>query len=426
MSHEPENLNTESDDIAGNRIDGPAGNTATQHTAPGTGVGQPGGAPNQTGSAGRAAATVSSESLAASETSPGQGAVDSNDEAQENKEVDPASVNPASATYGGNFSNSTQGSHNDQRRRDNQDSDPNRGEFGVESQTGTTHGGFGNQNRVADYEPRNSAEDQYYGGPGAPGVQDNAYRAYDGQDARPDTRTEYGFERGTAPDPAPGEGTPAAGPSAQRGELGSPIGDNRNQPDRADAASAHQVDNGSRQGPDSGFAADYGHTSLPSAGAGASSAQPVAGQRNQTEDYLPTPTDTDSQGRATAPAAATEVRPGEPAGSEGYGTRGRDQANEAPDYQTGGERTGYTQQQANNGDTAQGVGSRGGSYNDNYDDSKPGSTAGSPAAGDQRREDRDANYGAAAREENRASGEENEADHGSPRRNEGRSEGRDE
>ena len=424
MSHEPENLNTESNDIAGNRIDGPLGNTATQHTAPGAGVGQPGGAPNQAGSAGQAATGVSSESLAASETSPGQGAIDADGEAQENKEVDPATVDPANiapaATYGGNFSNSTQDSYQDQQRRDNQDSDPNRGEFGVESQAGTTHGGFGNQNRVADYEPRNSAEDQYYGGPGAPGVQANAYRAYDGQNARPDARTEYGFERGTAP--APGGGGPAKNAAAQRGELGSPAGDNRNQPDRADAASAHQVDNGSRQGPDSGFAADYGRTSLPGSSPGRTSAEPVAEHRNQTEDYLPTPSDTDSQGRATAPAAATDARGTQPAGSEGYGDRGRQAPAEVPDYQTGSERSGYTQAQASNGDTSQGVGSRGGSYNDTYDDSKPGSKVGSPAAGDERREDRDVNYGAAARQENRASDEENEADHGAPRRNDGRDE----
>ncbi|GAA4042787.1 hypothetical protein GCM10022409_30910 [Hymenobacter glaciei] len=419
MQHEPENLNTESNDIAGNRIDGPVGNTATQHTAPGAGVGQPGGAPNQPGSAGQAAAPVSSESLAASETSPGEGGIDGEGQVQENKEVNPADVDPASAapgaTYGGNFSNSTQGSYNDQRRRDNQDSDADRGEFGVESTNGTTHGGFGNQNRIADYEPRNSAEDQYYGGPGAPGVQDNAYRAYDGHDERPDPRTQYGFERGTAPLPDGGE--PAAAPAAQRGALGSPTGDNRNQPDRADAASAHQVDNGSRKGPDSGFADDYGHTSLPGAGGG-SSAQPVAEQRNQTEDYLPTPSNTDSQGRATAPAATTEVRPTEPADSEGYSNL----PNEAPDFQTGDDRNGYTQREANNGDVAQGIGSRGGSYNDAYDDSKPGSNVGSPAAGDQRREDRDANYGEAAREENRASSEDNTADHGAPRRNEGRDE----
>ena len=424
MSHEPENLNTEPNDIAGNRIDGPVGNTATQHTAPGTGVGQPGGVPNRADSAGQAAEPVSSESLAASETSPGRGAVDGEGGTQENKEADPATLVPADAnatpgaTYGGNFGNSTQNSYHDQRRRDNQDSDANRGEFGVESQSGTTHGGFGNQNRVADYEPRNSAEDRYYGGPGASGVQDNAYRAYDGRDERTDARSEYGFERGTAP--APGGGKPTAAATAQRGELGSPAGDNRNQPNRADAASAHQVDNGSRKGPDSGFAADYGHTSLPNAGAGRHPAQPVAEHRNQTEDYLPTPSDTDSQGRAVAPAAGTDARGTQPASSEGYGDRSRHDQQETPDYQTGNDRNGYTQAQANNGDTAQGVGSRGGSYNDAYDDSKPGSTAGSPAAGDQRREDRDANYGAAAREENRASSEENEADHEAPRRNEGR------
>ena len=423
MSHEPENLNTESNDIAGNRIDGPVGNTATQHTAPGAGVGQPGGAPNQLGSASQPAEPVSSEALAAAETSMGQGAVDGEGGTQENKEADPATVAPADsvlgATYGGNFGNSTQDSYHDQARRDNQDSDANRGEFGAESQAGTTHGGFGNQNRVADYEPRNSAEDRYYGGPGAPGVQDNAYRAYDGRDERPDARTEYGFERGTAPAPSGGE--PVAASTAQRGELGSPAGDNRNQPDRADAASAHQDDNGSRKGPDSGFAADYGHTSLPNAGADASSAQPVAEHRNQNEDYLPTPSDTDSQGRATAPAAtAADARGTQPASSEGYGDRGRNEPNAVPDFQTGSDRNGYTQQPANNGDAAQGVGSRGGSYNDAYDDSKPGSNAGSPAVGDQRSEDLDANYGAAVREQNRASDEENEADHGAPRRNEGR------
>ena len=422
MQHEPENLNTESNDIAGNRIDGPVGNTATQHTAPGAGVGQPGGAPNQQGHASQPAAPVSSEALAASETSPGQGAVDAEGETQENKEVDPTTVDPASvapdATYGGNFGNGTQDSYHDQRRRDNQDSDANRGEFGVESQAGTTHGGFGNQNRVADYEPRNSAEDKYYGGPGAPGVQDNAYRTYDGRDERPDARTEYGFERGATP--APHGGEPAAAPTAQRGELGSPAGDNRNQPGRADAASAHQDDNGSRKGPDSGYAADYGHTSLPGADIDSVSAQPVPDHRNQTEDYLPTPSETDSQGRATAPAATADARGTQPTSGEGYGDRDRNEPNAAPDFQTGDDRNGYTGSQANNGDSAQGVGSRGGSYNDAYDDSKPGSNAGSPAAGDQRREDTAANYGAAAREENRASGDENELDHGAPRRNEGR------
>jgi hypothetical protein len=380
MQHEPENLNTESNDIAGNRIDGPVGNTATQHTAPGAGVGQPGGVPNSANAA-QPTVPVSSEALAAAETSPAQGAVDGDGTTQENKEADPATLTPGSATYGGNFSNSTQDSYHDQRRRDNQDSDADRGEFGVESQQGTTHGGFGNQNRVADYEPRNSAEDRYYGGPGAPGVQDNSYRNYDGHDARPDARPEYGVERGTAPDAA----TPPA---------------------TANAAGAHHNDNGAPQGPDSGFAPDYGHTSLPGAGTGSQPAQPLAGHRNQTEDYLPTPGADAAPGRAAAPVAADE--------------QGRNEPNEAPDYQTGGDRNGYTQPQANKGDSSQGIGSRGGSYNDAYDDSKPGSNAGSPAAGDQRREDTAGNYGSAAREENRASEEENQVDHGAPRRNEGR------
>lgn len=377
MQHEPENLNTESNDIAGNRIDGPEGNTATKHTAPGAGVGQPGGLPNQPGSAGHATAPVSSEALAASETSPAHGAVGHDGPTQENKEADPATLALGSAPYGGNFSNSTQSSYRDQRRRDNQDSDASRGEFGVESQQGTTHGGFGNQNRVADYEPRNSAEDQYYGGPGAPGVQDNAYRRYDGHDDRANARAEYGYE----------QGAPAGGPSIA-------------------GATAHLNDNGSPEGTDSGFASDYGRTSLPNVGgSNAQTAEPLARHRNQTEDYVPTP------GAANSPS-----------GTAAADDPGRNLANETPDYHTGDDRNGYTQAQANKGDSSQGVGSRGGSYNDAYDDSKAGSTAGSPAAGDQRREDIAGNYGSAAREQNRASAEENQADHGAPRRNEGRDE----
>ena len=419
MQPEPENLNTEANDIAGNRIDGPVGNTATQRTGPGMGVGMPGGAPNATAAASAAAEPTSSEALADAETSPGQGAVAEEAAPAENKAVDPATLGPGSSTYGGNFGNSTQGSYADQARRDNQDSDASRGEFGVKSAQGATHGGFGNQNRPADYEPRDSAEDRYYGGPGAPGPQDNAYRTYDGRDERPDSRTEYAFESGAAP--ATGAGEPSAAPTAQRGHLGSPAGDNRNQPDRADAASAHQDDNGSRKGPGSGFATDYGHTSTPGAGTGATaSAQPLAEHRNQTEDYLPTPTNTDSQGRAVAPAAPADARSPQPASSEGYGDRGRHEPNAAPDFQTGDDRNGYTNAAANRGDANQGVGSRGGSYNDANDDSQPGSPAGSPAAGEQRAEDAASNYGEAARQQNRASADENDMDSGTPRRNEGR------
>lgn len=387
MTNAEENLNTESNDIAGNRIDGPAGNTATQHNRPGEGVGQPGGAP--TPSTAPAAKPVSSEALADAETSMGQGAVGGEGQPQENKEANPADLVPE-GSYGGNFSNSTQGSYNDQDRRENQDSDPNRGEFGAQDLGGTTHGGFGNQNRLADYEPNNTAEDKYYGGPGRPGEQDNAYRSYDGRDARPDSRTEYGFEPGTATGQAAG-GNPRLN------------------------------DNGSPKGPDSGYAADYGHTSLRTG----STATPRDGntpevdQRNQTEDYLPVQSGTDTQGRHDSGTYSTNQPEMANQRGQGYGDRGRDQPNSTPDNRTGDERNGYTQPAANKGDAAQGVGSRGGSYNDAYDDSKAGSTTVSPAQGEQRAEDKAQNYGATARQENRT-GDDNAADHGAPQRNAGR------
>ena len=458
MENETENLNTEANDIAGNRIDGPVGNTASRHDGPGTGVGIPGGpAAPQADNGGqtpadtnRPAAAASSESLVDSEMSAGAGAVDDDGDEQENREANPAALRPPStpaapaaaqgARYGGNFSNSTQGSYRDQERRDNQDSDPNRGEFGAQDLGGTTHGGFGNQNRQADYAPRDSAEDRYYGGAGRPGPQDNAYRAYDGQDERPDPRTQYGFERGTAPAVPAGRAAEAGstGPGAPSG----PGYDNTNRPDRADPLSAHQNDNGSPIGPDRGFAADYGHTSLPGGVAPAAAVpatDPAAGspRRNQGEDAQSSRGGYDNQGTAGGReghrheeqhpgydpnTAAVGARGTQPSNSQGDGDRGREQPQETPDYRTGNNRNGYAQPeaQANQGDTAQGVGSRGGSYNDAYDDSRSGSTTGHPAPGDQRREDLNANYGQAAREENRADDAENQADHGAPRRNAGR------
>ncbi|MDB5235106.1 MAG: hypothetical protein JWR44_2099 [Hymenobacter sp.] len=431
MENETQSLNTESNDIAGNRIDGPLGNTAARPTVPGAGTGIPGGPPASGATAPDASgsfAAASSEALADSEMSAGKGAVEPATTPQENKEADPASLTPGD-TYGGNFSNSTQNVYHDQNRRDNQDSDPSRGEFGVQNQNGATHGGYGNQNRLADYEPRGSAEDQYYGGPGAPGPQDNAYRAYDGRDERPDTRTDYGFEAGANPTNTSGQSADAGQVQGQRFE--GPNGDNRNQPDRTDANSARQVDNGSAKGPDSGYAADYGHTSLrgiASTGTqtGAAAATTNPGQRNQTEDYLPAQAGTDKQGRqethtgySTNDPEMADQRAGRPASSLGYGDRGREEPRQTPDFRTGDDRNGYVQ--GENGDSAQGMGSRGGSYNDAYDDSEPGSKAGSPAKGDERAEDRSQNYGEAAREENRSGkGDDNDADHGAPRRNAGR------
>ena len=433
MENEETNLNTESNDIAGNRIDGPVGNTAAKPGGPGTGVGIPGGPPAQAPSnspdISSPSAPASSESLVDSEMNVGAGAVDDDNDEQENKEANPDDLRPAN-TYGGNFSNSTQGSYRDQDRRENQDSDPNRGEFGAQDLGGTTHGGFGNQNRQADYEPRNSAEDQYYGGAGRPGPQDNAYRSYDGRDARPDNRTEYGFEAGT-------ETANTSGQAAENGEIRTagydgPNADNRNQPDRTDINSAYQNDNGSAKGPDRGYSEDYGHSSLRSAAAAqgtntAAGSGPVGSEkRNQAEDYLPTQGGSDKQGRReeqhpgyyTNTPEMADQRGQRPDSSLGYGDKGREEPSRDPDYRTGDDRTGYTG--TAQGDVSQGIGSRGGSYNDAYDDSRPGSKAGSPAPGDERTEDRARNYGEAARQENRSSSDENEADHGAPRRNAGR------
>ena len=383
MENEEKNLNTEANDIAGNRIDGPVGNTAARQTQSGLAVGIPGGAPGAAAhDIDSSTASASSESLADSETRAGEGAVGDNLQAKENVAADPAHLVPTGA-YGGNFGNSTQASYRDQSRRDNQDSDANRGEFGAQDLDGTTHGGFGNQNRQADYEPRGSAEDQYYGGPGRPGHQENAYRAYDGRDERPDNRSKYGFEPGTAQAP-------------EAGLTSNP-------------SNAHLNDNGAPKGPDSSYAADYGHTSLRSDNASSSQNKGPAtlDRRNQTENYLPAQAGYDNQGRHDEQQHPI-ARQGSAGGSNAH---------------VGDDRSGYVQDPS--GDTAEGLGSRGGSYNDAYDDSKPGSTVGSPAVGDQRTEDLSPNYGATARQENRADNADTD-DHGAPHRNAGRDGGADE
>jgi hypothetical protein len=392
MHNAEENLNTEDNDIAGNRIDGPVGNTAAQHNG-GPGIGQPGtdaAAPAGTPDVDTPAAPASSESLAASETSVGQGAVEGDAHPQENKEADPADLQPAD-TYGGNFSNSTQGSYRDEDRRENQDSDPNRGEFGIQQPSGTTHGGYGNQFREGITEHQGPADAKYYGqGVVRPDSGDlNAYRAYDGRDERPDARAEYGFEAGT---------TVSLDPTPKTTDTN---------------------DNGSPKGTDSGYAADYGRTSLRAMqGLAPQGSATGLDRRNQTEDYMPEPA---SPGNTTAGTANPETGGQRPASSQGYGDRGRELANEAPDFSTDNERNGYNSGDANKGDSNKGVGSKGGSYNDQYDDSQPNSRAGSPAKGEERSEDRSQNYGSDARAENRSGeGDDNAADHGAPRRNAGR------
>lgn len=430
MNNDETNLNTESNDIAGNRVDGPIGNTATQRTPPGTGTGIPGGAPAPTADSSldgsNSSTPTSSESLADSETSVADGAVDAENDEQENKEANPDDLQPTQ-NYGGNFGNSTQGSYNDRERRENQDSDPSRGEFGAQDLGGTTQGGYGNQNRLSGPDgPRNVGEEKYYGGSASrPGPQDNSYRAYDGDNYQTDAQASYGFEAGTPAATA----SRAADAGQMRGtDYDGPSGDNRNQPDRADPNSAFQVDNGSASTIDRGYADDYGNTSLrrPDTSTGGATAsgrkdsqEVVSESRNQTEDYRPSQSGFDKQGHreeqhpgySTNTPEFADQRGQQPASSRGDRSR-------EPDFRTGDDRNGYVE--GNGGDTSQGMGSEGGSYNDAYDDSQPGSNAGSPAQGDQRIEDRARNYGQTARQENRSKDDENEADHGAPRRNAGR------
>ncbi|MFD1469950.1 hypothetical protein ACFQ48_17105 [Hymenobacter caeli] len=404
-----ENLNTEPNDIAGNRLGGPVGNTAASTAPP---VGTP--------------APPTSEQLVDAETSVGQGGVDDRDE-QENKEANPADLEPESSgpaaagntnVYGGNFGNDTQDVAGDAGRLDNQRADASRGEFGRQG-THNTHGGYGNQNREADYEPHNSAEDRYYGGPGEPGPQHNSYV----QDA-----AQLAHANPTGPDlpPAPGPETP--GPDGRGNQH-----DTRNLPGRADARANQQNDNSAGPGQGPGYAADYGRTSLGGGAPAPTAAASDVPRRNQGEDDRSSRGGYDNQGSANGPggSAATGAAPAppatgstatQPAAGEGYGDRGREDAPERPDYNTGGERSGFGQhpnaaQQANHA----GFGSPGGSYDDQYAAGQPGATGGSPAQGDYTRQEREAeNSGPAAQENDRPAGAPDEQADTAPHRNAGR------
>lgn len=409
-----ENLNTESNDIAGNRIDGPIGNTATKPLSDGT-VGAP-----RTSDA----PPATSEQLADAEISVGRGGIDSAGQ-QENKEVNPDDLKLSAdgrqpEVYGGNFGNSTQDVYNDPTRLDNQLSDASRGEFGAQGHK-PTHGGFGNQNREADYEPNNSAEDKYYGGPGEAGHQHNSYR-----ESPADQYPTATAETSATTPPPTAEVTPA---TDGRGNQQ----DTRNLTSRADAGANQQNDNSAGPGQGPGYAADYGHTSL-SANApelvASSESAGTSGQRNQDEDQRSSRGGYDNQGSAagtpttaasgSAPAPpATGGTPAKDVPGEGYADKGRQGETQEPDYKTGSERSGVTEGDAKPA-PGTGFGSKGGSYDDEYAASQPGSNSGSPAKGDATKQERAGNYGPAAREEFRAEGADETPDHGAPRRNAGR------
>lgn len=243
-----------------------------------------------------------------------------------------------------------QPSANDFNHEQNEVAGASRGEFGRQSEQGVTQGGYGNE------ASRGGA-------------------TYAGTLETPAATTGYVGEREQRP----------AGPSSnENGSFGT-------QPAGAGGPSGSAVgthfanDNAAPKGPDSGFAADYGTSSL--GGSLAQDAQPAAGQRNQHEDYTPNHPEGGPQGLHTGaePTNADDAA-GEAEGTPNRGPRSGYTAAGSPDAQGGAEK---------------GFGSKGGSYNDEYDSAKTGQAGGSPAQGDFDRQDAARNYGGASDDQTR-------------------------
>lgn len=350
-TEDEKDLNTEENYIAGNPLGGPAGNTAAR---PLPAVGQP-------------SATGGGATGLTARPDPA--------ELAELRKAKPAEIPDP------NFDNSTLRVHNDQAHADNQASNADRGEFGVQGALGTTHGGFGNQFREGVTE--HGGVDRKYYGEGvvrADSGDENAYRAYDGHDERPDVQASP-VEEAAVLDTPPAAPVFAHPPTDGRGNEV----DNRNQPDTTGAAAAFLNDNGSVEMQGAGYASDYGHTSgvgLPRA-AGQALETPPAPGRNQSEDQRSSRGGYDNQGSAggehhdsAGPAgrAAAPSGPDAPQApqGEGYGYGHARSEQPAP----GNPHTGETRQGStpgttlatHGGDAAQGYGSKGGSY----DDKNPG------------------------------------------------------
>lgn len=115
----PDTLNTEENDVAGNPLNGPAGNSAAR---PGPTVGQPGGDPQD----GRPLpGTVNPLPEGNDYVSPVGAKDDLSDERRERSE---------------------------EARLDNEAADAARGDFGKQGHVGGTHKGYGGQARAADYD----------------------------------------------------------------------------------------------------------------------------------------------------------------------------------------------------------------------------------------------------------------------------------
>lgn len=396
-------------------------------------------APRPTPAGGNAAPT-SSQSLANSETSVRDGAVEEGDH-QENRPAQPASLTgiPASPkqpnVYGGNFGNDVQGSLDDANRASNQQADPNRGEFGTQGTLGGTHGGFGNQyretNPAAEHPTAEATEEKYYGqGAAQPGPQHNAYRAYDGRDQRPEQQG-HAVHDTPAPPAANFVGNVAGQQTDGRGN----VQDNRNLPDKTGETAAFQNDNGA---PTVGtaYAADYGHTSGASLPAGAVDNHLPMGPNGHGElqDERSSRGGYDNQG--SQGGRSHDQQPGghAPAGQDapapvdapnapqnpgyGYGHE-RSEAARPGNPDTGNSRSGFGPAGSKEGDASQGYGSKGGSY----DDQNPGGRT--PEYDSLTQQDKAHNYGQENRQDFRPEGGDKpaDADYGpGPRRNAGRDE----
>jgi hypothetical protein len=439
-------LNDQPNEIAGNRPNQPANETTKMGAdARNTNANSPLQPATPAMQSGEPTPTPppSSKELFDSEMDAGKGAVETGGE-QENREANPddltvAPAPPSDSTqpnvYGGNFGNDVQGSFQDHDRGSNQRADANRGEFGEQGVQGATHGGFGNQYRevdtAAEHPSAEATEEKYYGeGASIPGPQHNAYRAYDGQDRRPE-------EQGHAVRDTPTPATMSFGDNSANGQLTDGRGntqDNRNLPDKTGQAAAFQNDNGA---PTVGaaYAADYGHTSGVSLPANTPSHHLTMGPNGhgEVEDQRSSRGGYDNQG-SQGGRSHDQQPSGAPAGqgapapidspnapqTPGYGY-GHERSEEAqpgnPD--TGDSRSGFGPGGSKEGNTSQGYGSQGGSY----DDQNPGARG--PEYDNFTKQDKAQNYGQENRTDFRPEGGDKpvDGDYGpEPRRNAGRDE----
>ncbi|TGD81186.1 hypothetical protein [Hymenobacter wooponensis] len=290
---------------------------------------------------------AASESLAASETSVGQGGLTDNQNQDErpNQDANPHNLQTPANTTG------QQPFANDRNHEENELQSPSRGEFGRQATQGVTQGGYGNE--------LSRGAETYAGTLNTPG----ATTGYDGErEQKPAGFHEpMGSRYGAEVDPAIIQENSAVSPGFAN-------------------------DNAAPKGLDSGYSENYGTSSLGGGTQnGTAAAQPDAQQRNQSEDYRPGhpeqgPAGLDTGRGATGPANGDQ---------------------EAGTSNTGGTRSGYNATGSSaQGSDQKGFGSKGGSYNDEYDSANNSGQPGSPSRGDYDKQDAAQNYGGAAGDRN--------------------------